>query len=116
MTIENHGDQMQRLIGVSTPMADRGDIHNTTNDNGVIRMRPVDTIEVPVADQVELAPGGFHIMLIGLEEKLTEGTRFPLTLHFETAGDVEIEVAVQGAGSATPAAAAAHDPATAGNQ
>lgn len=116
MTIDNHGDQMERLLGFSTPIAGRGGIHNTTNDNGVMRMRPVDAIDVPSQGQAKLAPGGFHIMLVGLEERLAEGTRFPLTLHFENAGDIEVEVAVQGAGSATPdeVAAHGHDAATPG--
>ncbi len=104
MTIENHADQTERLVGVSTPMAERADIHNTINDDGVMRMRPIDDIDVPAKGQAELAPGGLHIMLIGLEERLAEDSLFPLTLHFENAGDVEIEVLVQGAGAAAPIA------------
>ncbi len=104
MTIANGADQMERLLGVSTPMAGRADIHNTINDSGIMRMRPVDNVEVPAQGQAELVPGGMHIMLVGLGDRLSEDTLFPLTLHFESAGDVEIEVLVRGAGAAAPGA------------
>lgn len=112
MTIENIGDHADRLIGASSPIAESADIHNTVNDNGVMRMRHVDTIEVPVAGSAELAPGGYHIMLIGLTEPLKKGSRVPVTLQFENAGMVEIEVAIESAGAAAPATAnapAVHD-------
>lgn len=109
MTIENIGDTADRLIGASSPIAEHTDIHNTVNDDGVMRMRPVDAIEVPIAGSAELAPGGYHIMLIGLTEPLKKGSRIPVTLEFENAGTVDVEVTVESAGAAAPATAAAHD-------
>ena len=107
MTIENIGDRADRLVGASSPIAERADIHNTINDNGVMRMRPVETIDLPVSGGAELAPGGYHIMLIGLTEPLKQGTRIPVTLQFEHAGSIDIEVTVEAAGAATPTTAAA---------
>jgi hypothetical protein len=65
-------------------------------------MRRVEAIEVPADGMASLRPGGFHIMLIGLTEPLKEGERFPLTLTFEKAGSVTVEVAVEGVGSMGP--------------
>ena len=64
------------------------------DSNGVMKMRPVEAIELAPGSEVELAPGGNHIMLMGLAAPLQEATTFPLTLRFEHAGEVTVEVAV----------------------
>ncbi|MBP2232607.1 copper(I)-binding protein [Azospirillum agricola] len=70
--------------------------------NGVMKMRPVDVIEVTPGSPTALQPGGLHIMLLGLKQPLVKGKAFPLTLTFEKAGPVTVQVDVQGAGAAAP--------------
>ena len=73
-------------------------------DGDVMRMRQVEAIEVPAGQRVELKPGGLHLMLMGLKQALPAGTRLPLKLRFERAGEVQVELAVEAAGArAAPA-------------
>ena len=66
----------------------------TMMGGGAMTMRPVEFIELPAGVSVELKPGGFHIMMIGLVEPLEVGTTIQVTLVFETAGEITIEVPV----------------------
>lgn len=93
VTVES--DEDDRLIGASTPVADQIMIHAIETDaSGVGRMIHRETLDLPAGEAVTFAPGGMHLMLIGLSEKLVEGTTFPLTLHFEAAGEVNVDVPV----------------------
>lgn len=85
-----------KLISASTPMASRATPHRQFIENEIAKMRPVDAIEVEAGEATVLRPGGLHIMLMGLNEPLREGARFPLTLTFENAGTIEVEVVVRG--------------------
>jgi periplasmic copper chaperone A len=58
-------------------------------------MREVDAIDVPAGGKVKLEPGGLHIMLVGLKAPLAAGSSFPLTLKFEKAGELKVEVKVE---------------------
>ena len=91
-----------RLTGVSTPAAQKAELHSMTMDGGVMKMRQVDAIDLPAGQAVTLKPGGYHIMLTGLAKPLQEGQSFPLTLTFAKAGPREISVTVQKAGSMGP--------------
>ncbi|MBN15420.1 copper chaperone PCu(A)C (plasmid) [Pelagibacterium nitratireducens] len=96
-------DKDDRLIGASTPIADRVMIHAVETDaNGVGRMVHRETLDLPAGEAVNFAPGGMHLMLMGLSEKLVEGTIFPLTLHFEAAGEVTVDVPVLGVAASGP--------------
>ena len=105
LTLVNHGDKVDRLVGASTPAAERAELHAHLHENGVMRMRQVEAIEVHPGEPAVLAPGGLHVMLMGLAKPLEEGARFPLTLRFEKAGEVTVQVAVLKAGAAGPARA-----------
>ena len=97
-------DGPDRLIGVTSPVAAQVMIHAVeTDEAGVSRMRHVETLDVGPPAPVVMAPGGMHLMLMGLTRKLEEGTRFPLTLTFETAGEMTVEVPVLGPGASGPA-------------
>lgn len=96
VTIVNHGTATDRLLSVSTPAAAKAALHTHTVVDGVMKMRPVEAIEIEAKAATALEPGGNHVMLMGLEAPLTEGDAFPLTLTFEAAGTVEVEVRVQG--------------------
>jgi periplasmic copper chaperone A len=98
-TLENGGAD-DRLIGVSSDIAASVEMHSTTIDaQGVGRMVPVQAVDIPAGAQATFAPGGLHVMLIGLIRPLESGQEFPLTLTFEQAGAITVEVAVEKAPS-----------------
>lgn len=99
LTINNRGDDPDRLVAVASPAADTVSLHRTANENGVMKMRPAGIVEIPADTTVSLAPGGLHIMLIGLTQPLKKGQTVPVTLTFEQAGVITIEAAIQGAGA-----------------
>ena len=101
LTVHNRGTATDRLIAVSTPIAKRAALHTHKMDNkGVMRMRPVEAIELAQGKTIALAPGGTHIMLMGLKYPLREGGTFPLTLTFAEAGSATIAIDVQSATAA----------------
>ncbi|MBP2230590.1 copper chaperone PCu(A)C [Azospirillum agricola] len=97
------GPDGDRLLSASTPVAEKAELHTHLMDNGVMKMRPVNAIEVTPGSPAALAPGGLHVMLLGLKQPLVKGRSFPLTLVFEKAGAATVQVDVQGAGEAAPA-------------
>lgn len=99
MRLRNGGVQPDRLISASTPVARVVELHTVIREGDAMRMRPVQDIAVAPGQTVELRPGGFHVMLIGLNAPLAQGTRVPLTLRFERAGEVQVELAVEAAGA-----------------
>ena len=94
-TIANTGGG-DRLVAVSTPVG-TASIHSTSMDGGVMRMRPLDFLDVPAGGTVRLEPGGTHVMLTGLREPLTAGSSLPLTLRFERSGERRLSLEVRGA-------------------
>lgn len=92
------GVAADRLLSASAAVAPTVELHTMAMDGNVMRMRRVDAIDVPAGKTVELKPGGLHVMFVGLVQPLQAGTRFPLTLRFEKAGDVKVDVQV----TATP--------------
>ena len=102
MTITNQGTEVDRLLKVASPVAKKAETHTIETEGGVMKMRPVRAIEVSPGEPSVLKPGGLHIMLMGLKAPLKEGQEFPLTLSFEKAGSIEVEVVVQRAGAMAP--------------
>ena len=92
----NHGAESDRLLSVSTPAAAMAHLHKTENVDGVMKMEPVEALEIPVHGMLVMKPGGYHIMLMGLKQPLKEGEEIDLMLHFEKAGDVAVKVPVGG--------------------
>jgi copper(I)-binding protein len=83
-----------RLIGGSTPLAQRFELHTMAMKGDVMEMRQIDAIELPAGKTVELKPGGLHVMFIGLKQPLALGSKVPVTLTFEKAGQVKVEFEV----------------------
>jgi hypothetical protein len=102
MTLNNAGATNDRLIGVSAGVSDKAELHTHIREGDIMRMRPVEAIDVRAGGVATLQPGGNHVMFMGLHEPLKEGETFPLTLTFEKAGEVTVEVMVMGAGSMGP--------------
>ena len=98
MTLRNQG-ATDRLVAASAPVARVTELHTHIMDGDVMRMRKVETIEVTGGTMTTLAPGGLHVMLMGLHAPLQEGTSFPLTLTFERAGQMTVDVMVMKAGA-----------------
>ncbi|MFW8594429.1 copper chaperone PCu(A)C [Cribrihabitans neustonicus] len=96
-------DMGDRLVSVSSPIAGGVMLHSVASgENGVSRMVHLDTLDLPEGETVVLAPGAMHLMLMQLTHKLEEGTSFPLTLTFETAGEITVEVPVLGIAATGP--------------
>ena len=105
MTIRNTGTDADRLIGGSTAIANRFEVHQMLMDKGVMKMRPVEGgLEIKPGQAVEFKPGSFHVMLMGLKQQLEKGQRVKASLEFEKAGKVDIEFAVEAIGAGAPAA------------
>jgi copper(I)-binding protein len=100
-----------RLTGVTSPIAEKAELHRMTNDGGIMRMRDVGAIDLPPGTPVTLKPGGLHIMMMGLKHPLQPGQSIPLTLQFDKAGAREVSVAVGKVGAMGPEAhsGAAHN-------
>ena len=98
------GPRADRLVGASTPRAAMAQIHVVSEAAGMAQMRPTEGVDVPARESVALAPHGTHIMLMNLSRPLVAGERFPLTLHFEQAGRIEVSVEVRAPGTAPPPA------------
>ena len=102
MTIRNAGAAPDRIVAARAAAARVVELHTHIRDGEVMRMRPVPTIEIPAGGTVQLAPGGLHLMLIGLAAPLRQGERVPVTLVFERAGEVQVQLAVESAGARGP--------------
>jgi hypothetical protein len=95
--IHNEGKTADRLLSVDTPVAGEAQLHEHLMQNDVMKMQHVPSVEIPAGGEVTFAPMAYHVMLLNLKDRslLTDGKRFPMTLHFEKAGDVKVDVAVQ---------------------
>ncbi|MGF1622480.1 MAG: copper chaperone PCu(A)C [Rhodomicrobiaceae bacterium] len=109
--ITNHGTEPDRLTGGSAKGVKRVEVHEITVENNVMKMRTVDGgLEIGPGETVELKPGGYHLMMIGPKDQLTEGSEIEGTLVFEKAGTVDVSFKVEPLGKAMgEEAAAEHD-------
>lgn len=90
MTVTNMTRTPDRLIGASSALAERVELHAIMLTNSLRRMHEIEDIVLPTDRPMELAPGGFHLMLIGLKKSLDVGTEVPLELRFANAGTVNV--------------------------
>jgi copper(I)-binding protein len=95
MTIINRGDATDRLIGVSSEISRKAEIHTMIHDKGMMKMRKIKEVTIRPGEEVTLKPGGLHIMLIGLKKPLREGERIIIKLHFEESGTITLEAPVR---------------------
>ena len=107
MTITNKGTEADRLIGVSSPVANQAEVHQMAMDKGVMSMRPVKGgLEIKPGQTVVLNPESLHLMLIGLKQPLAQGERLKATLEFAKAGKLDLEYVVESMGAKGPSGAA----------
>jgi copper(I)-binding protein len=102
LSVRNTGTTPDRLISASSPAAESVQVHEMKMEGSVMRMRELaGGLEIAPGATVTLAPGGLHLMMMGLKAPLKQGERVPLTLVFEKAGKIDVELAVVALG-ATP--------------
>lgn len=101
LTVTAHGHP-DVLVGASSPVAKRVEVHETVNDKGVMKMKAVPRLALPSGLPVTMKPGGYHIMLMGLNHGLVRGEHFPLTLQFQHAKPVTVDVTIEGPGASGP--------------
>ncbi|WP_421761873.1 copper chaperone PCu(A)C [Devosia sp.] len=95
ITVVNKGTEADRLISVTSPFAKSVSLHDMKMDGTMMKMAEMpDGIEIPAGSTVTLAPGGLHMMFMGLTQPFVEGQSVPVTLAFEKAGSVEIQLTV----------------------
>jgi periplasmic copper chaperone A len=93
-SITNLGRKADRLTAISSPIASRGEIHESRSAQGMLQMRAVAFVECPAGATVKSEPGGTHVMLLGLTRPLTAGMEFPLSLTFRDSGILTVQVRV----------------------
>ncbi|WP_415763759.1 copper chaperone PCu(A)C [Pseudomonas sp. CP4] len=95
--IHNTGKSADRLLSVDSPIAAQAQLHEHVMQGDLMKMQQVPSVEIPAGGTVTFAPMAYHVMLLNPSDRslLSDGKRFPMTLHFEKAGDVSVEVAVQ---------------------
>ena len=95
VTLINEASDKDRLVSVRGAVSETVELHTHLMEGDMIMMRQVESIEVDAGDRTVLEPGGKHLMLIGLKQPLVVGDRFPLTLEFEKAGEITVQVEVR---------------------
>jgi copper(I)-binding protein len=86
--------QSDEIVAVSSPVAARAEIHTTTESDGVMTMRPVESVSLPAGAPVAFESGGLHIMLLELREPLVAGRKVPVTFSFKSAAPVTVQADV----------------------
>ena len=104
LTVTNTGTAADRLVSATSPAAGQVQIHEMKMDGTIMRMRELENgLEIPPGATVALAPGGLHLMMMGLKGPLKEATRVPVTLVFEKAGKIDVELSVMALGASPDA-------------
>ena len=94
LVIQSNGPA-DKLLSVTSDIARTIELHESTMSGGMMQMSPVSNIPIPVNGKVELKPGGFHMMLIGLTRPVKTGDKVQLTLNFEKAGKILVTAEVK---------------------
>lgn len=103
MFVTNTSAKPDKLVSASTKVAREVQLHTMSMDGGIMRMRQVNGgIDVPAKGTLELKPGGYHLMFMGIKRPLKKDERFPVTLKFQNAGTLKVHFAVQAVGSTGP--------------
>jgi len=103
MQLKNAGAAAERVIGAWSPVAGRVEMHVTTREGDVMRMRQVESFDVPAGGSFDLKPGGAHLMLVDLHRPFKQGEKVPLTLKLEKGGELKVELTVEALGARRPA-------------
>jgi copper(I)-binding protein len=103
LTLTNKGDAPDRLISIMSPAAKQTEIHEMKMDGAVMRMRELENgVVLQPGQTIELKPGGYHVMFMGLKAPFVKDQKVPATLVFEKAGRIDIEFQVDALGATQP--------------
>lgn len=98
LRIENKGAVADKLIGASSPITKQIEVHRMTMEGDIMRMRQEDSLTIAAKSTLNMESGkGYHLMLVGLQQQLRVGNKFPMQLQFEKAGKLDITVRVEAA-------------------
>lgn len=104
-TVVNKGSAPERLVGLTADISPRAEVHEMKMDKGMMTMRPVEGgLAIPPGGKLELKPGGYHVMFMGITRQLKAGETVKMVLTFEKAGQVAVEVPVEAIGAKGPSA------------
>jgi hypothetical protein len=96
LVLKNTGTEPDRLIGGSAAFSGKFEVHEMKMEGDVMKMRPIEGgLEIPAGGEVELKPGGYHVMFIGLKEQLKVDEMRKVKLMFEKAGEIEVDFKVE---------------------
>ncbi|EGV18212.1 copper chaperone PCu(A)C [Thiocapsa marina] len=95
MSLENQTEAPQALIGAESAVSEIVELHTHVEEDGMMRMRRIEKIEVPAGETVTLKPGGLHVMLIGLKQTLEPSDTVDLTLIFEDGSRIPVQAPVR---------------------
>jgi periplasmic copper chaperone A len=95
LVIQNNGAMADKLLSAESEAAKMVELHESIESGGMVSMAPVPNIPIPANGRVELKPGGFHMMLMGLTRPLKTGDKVQLTLNFEKAGKIPVTAEVK---------------------
>ncbi|MEW8505842.1 MAG: copper chaperone PCu(A)C [Candidatus Thiodiazotropha sp.] len=95
MVLHNKGVKGGALTAADSPVAEVVELHTHTMEEGMMRMRKVEKIDLPAGEMIKLQPGGLHVMLIGLKQQLVPDEKVPLTLMFEDGSSVQVDAPVR---------------------
>jgi copper(I)-binding protein len=110
LTIENKGAAADRLVGATTDIAEKIQVEQVNSTGGALAVNPVEAgLAIAPGDKVVLAPGGYRLGLVNLKSAMKKGTKVPMTLQFEKAGQVAVTFDVLGAAAKGPAVPKADD-------
>ncbi len=99
------------LVAVTSPKAERIELHSMTNENGVMKMRKEESFALPAKGTLTFAPGGSHLMIFGLAPDMKPGAKLPLTFRFKSGATVTLDAEARAASAAVAPPAKASDPA-----
>jgi periplasmic copper chaperone A len=95
VTVSNHGSEPDALVSATTNVASMVELHETMDMGGKMMMQPRPKIDLPAGGKLEMKPGGYHLMLLGLTRDLKPGDTVTVALQFETAGEMRIQAPVR---------------------
>lgn len=94
-TLRNRLDEPRRLVAVSTPVAERAELHQHSEKDGMMSMRQVEAVTLPARGRLSFQPGGYHVMLFKLQRQLQTGQGQELLLTFDDGAELVVTAQVQ---------------------
>jgi len=95
LTITNHTNNTIKLIAATSDIAKRVELHSHIKQDGMMKMRQVEAVQITANSSTSLQPGGYHIMFLGLNNNLFEGQSVKVTLYFDNGNELNIDAPVK---------------------